>query len=284
MADIDAPRSPLGGGKSRQSSTQAPFRLLQFTDMHLYADPEQRLLGQSTRRTLESVLALARSRRWPPDAIVLTGDLVHDEKPDAYRFLRARLDAFGIPYHCIPGNHDRLDLLVGQLDRTAASALRLVTAGAWDLLLLDSTVPDEEGGHLDTRVLAALAEHAAAGRRRPTLVFLHHHLAPIGSRWIDTMQVDNGAAALAELARHPDLRAVICGHVHQAAEQRSRGVRLLATPSTCVQFLPGSADFALDPRTPGYRWLELHPDGRLATGIDRTQAYPEPFAPATEGY
>lgn len=283
MAGTDAP-NPRETGSDRERSADAPFRLLQLTDLHLYAEPRRRLLGQNTRRTLESVLALAQRRSWPPDAIVLTGDLVHDEQPGAYRYLRERLDGLGVPYHCIPGNHDRLDLLVGQLDAGAASALRVITAGAWDLLLLDSTVPGTEGGHLSARVLEGLAEHRRAGRARPTLVFLHHHLQPLGSRWIDTMQVDNGAAALAELAQNPRIRAVICGHVHQDAEQHAHGLRLLATPSTCVQFLPGSDAFALDPLTPGYRWLELHPDGRLLTGVERTDGYPEPLATASGGY
>jgi Icc protein len=285
MADTDAPTPPAGGsGREQQQTAAAPYRLLQLTDLHLYADPQQRLLGQNTWRTLESVLSLAQAQYWPPDGIVLTGDLVHDEQPGTYDALRRRFDGLQIPYHCIPGNHDRLDLLVGHLDAGAASALRLVTAGAWDLLLLDSTLPAEEGGHLGARVLAGIAEHAAAARSRPTLVFLHHHLAPMGSQWLDTMQVDNGATALAELARHPQLRAVVCGHVHQHAEQQHGGVRLLATPSTCVQFLPRSDRFALDPLTPGYRWLDLYPDGRLATGIERTDAYPEPLSPATDGY
>ncbi len=282
MSDTDAPKPQ--GGQSRQPQSAAPFRLLQFTDPHLFADPEQGMFGQRTRQTFDAVLALAKARHWPPDAIVLSGDLVHDEQPEGYRLLRERLDALAVPYYCIPGNHDRLDLLVGHLDAAAASALRLVTAGAWDVLLLDSTVPGTAGGHLDGRVLAGLAAHAAAGRQRPTLVFLHHHLAPIGSQWLDTMRVDNGATALAELARHPDLRAVVCGHVHQAAEQQQQGLRLLTTPSTCVQFLPGSREFALDPRTPGYRWLDLHPNGYLATGVERTHAYPEPLSTAGGGY
>jgi Icc protein len=289
MADHDA-RNPWNDkdGHDRPATEcpngGRPFRLLQLTDLHLYADPENRLLGQNTRRTLESVLRLAQTRHWPPDAIVLTGDLVHDELPGAYRYLRERLDDLGVAYHCIPGNHDRLDLLVGLLDSAAASGLRRVTAGAWELLLLDSTLPGEAGGHLNETILGGLADAAAAGRKRPTLVFLHHHLAPLGSRWIDTMQVSNGSEALAVIARHPDVRAVISGHVHQDAEQLVQNVRLLTTPSTCVQFRPGSVDFSLDPRTPGYRWLELHADGRLATGIERTDGYPEPLKVATKGY
>lgn len=283
MADTDAPKA-REDGSGHEGRAGLPFRLLQLTDLHLYADSEQRLLGQNTRRTLETVLTLAQARHWPPDAIVLTGDLVHDEQPAAYGYLRERFDGLGVPCHCIPGNHDRLDLLVGHLDSDAASALRVVTAGPWDLVLLDSTVPGEEGGHLPGHVLAALTAQLQAGRDRPTLVFLHHHLRPLGSRWIDTMQVDNGAAVIAELARFPQIRAVICGHVHQEAEQETQGLRLLATPSTCVQFQPGSDDFALDAQTPGYRWFELHADGLLLTGIERTDAYPDPLTHFTEGY
>ncbi|MCF3997132.1 phosphodiesterase, partial [Pseudomonas aeruginosa] len=32
---------------------------------------------------------------------------------------------------------------------------------------------------------------------------------------------------------------------------------------------PGSSDFTLDRLAPGYRWLRLHDDGRLETGISR---------------
>jgi len=43
----------------------------------------------------------------------------------------------------------------------------------------------------------------------------------------------------------------------------------MASPSTCVQFAPGSMNFRADDRPPGYRWLELHRDGRIDTGVSR---------------
>jgi len=61
--------------------------------------------------------------------------------------------------------------------------------------------------------------------------------------------------------------AVLWGHVHQAFEGERRGVRLLATPSTCAQFLPESDDFAVDHRPPAYRLLELRADGTMATAL-----------------
>ena len=46
-------------------------------------------------------------------------------------------------------------------------------------------------------------------------------------------------------------------------------MRLLASPSTCIQFAPASEDFATDNQAPGYRWLRLYDDGRVETAISR---------------
>jgi Icc protein len=63
------------------------------------------------------------------------------------------------------------------------------------------------------------------------------------------------------------VRAIVWGHVHQSYDALRKGVRLLATPSTCAQFLPNSDDFAVDRRPPGYRTLELRADGSLLTEV-----------------
>jgi len=79
--------------------------------------------------------------------------------------------------------------------------------------------------------------------------------------------VDNGAELLTRLADHRQVRAVVWGHIHQPYDQRRGHLRLMGTPSTCVQFLPGSTQFALDASPPGYRWLWLEPDGSLDTAV-----------------
>ena len=48
------------------------------------------------------------------------------------------------------------------------------------------------------------------------------------------------------LAPHADRVMTISGHVHQESDAVMSGIRMLTTPSTCVQFAPGSEDFALD--------------------------------------
>ena len=194
------------------------------------------------------------------------------------------MDGLGVPYFCVPGNHDRMDLLAGWVEPGIISPLRVETVDGWDLLLLDSTVPFEDGGHIDAVVLSELEGYAESHPARPKLVCLHHQPTPIGSDWIDTLCVDNGAALLAAVSRHPSIRGVVWGHVHQSFETYRGNTLLVSAPSTCVQFLPGSRDFGLDVLTPGYRWLDLYPDGQIETGIERTDHYPDPLRLGAGGY
>jgi len=276
-------------GPDTAGGSLRPLHIIQLTDLHLYADAQGRLLGQNTRLTFESVLAVAQRGDWPPDALVLTGDLIHDESTEGYRFLRQRIEQLGVPFFAIPGNHDRIDLMAGHFDAGATSGFRVESLGRWDLLLLDSTIPLEAGGHLKPIVLAELDRYASANPRRHLLIFLHHHPEPVGSAWIDTMLVDNGSELLASAAAHPNIRGIACGHVHQAREAspsriEANAIDWMSTPSTCVQFLPHSKAFALDKLKPGYRRLDLYPDGRIETRVVRTHDYPDPLLPSTSGY
>ena len=40
---------------------------------------------------------------------------------------------------------------------------------------------------------------------------------------------------------------------------------------SCVQFAPGSAGFGVDEQPPGLRWIELGPDGSIATRVARVE-------------
>jgi Icc protein len=86
-------------------------------------------------------------------------------------------------------------------------------------------------------------------------------MEPIGLRNPDPL--------FAVLDRFTQVKALLWGHIHQEFDQLRNGVRLLASPSTCVQFAPGSEEFQVGNESPGYRWLRLYPDGRLETGVSR---------------
>jgi Icc protein len=64
---------------------------------------------------------------------------------------------------------------------------------------------------------------------------------------------------------------VLWGHVHQQIDRRRGELQLMASPSTCVQFAPGYENFKADDQPPGYRWLELNPDGTVESGVSRVR-------------
>jgi 3',5'-cyclic-AMP phosphodiesterase len=50
------------------------------------------------------------------------------------------------------------------------------------------------------------------------------------------------------------------------------GVKLMSSPSSCIQFAKNSACFKLDRLNPGYRSLSLYPDGTIRTTVSRVTA------------
>jgi Icc protein len=260
------------------------LQVLQLSDTHLYSDAEGRLLGQKTRQTLELVLDLIPIALASLDLVLLTGDLVHDESPEGYRYLKERMATLGSPCHCLPGNHDNSSIMADIFESGQAKMGTSVQLGRWNLVLLDSTMPGKDGGHLDREQLGHLQDSLASRPDDPALVCLHHQPVPVGSIWMDTMALDNPDEFFGIIDHHPQVRAVLWGHVHQEFSGERKGVRLLGSPSTCVQFLPGTRDFALDTRTPGLRWLRLYGDGRIDTGVERIASYPDPLGLTTSGY
>jgi Icc protein len=134
-------------------------------------------------------------------------------------------------------------------------------------VLLDSSKPGSACGFLSAQTLEALEEALASADNRHCMVCLHHHPVAMDSRWLDRVGLENAAEFLQIIDRHRNVRAVVWGHVHQSYDGLRKGVRMLATPSTCAQFLPHAADFAVDRRPPAYRTLQLHADGSLLTEV-----------------
>jgi Icc protein len=108
---------------------------------------------------------------------------------------------------------------------------------------------------------------------RPVMVCLHHPPLPVGSAWLDSVGLTNADELLAVLDRHPTVRLVLGGHVHQEYVQRRRGALVLATPSTCAQFTPRTERCVMDLKPPGYRWLDLLPDGGVRTEVRWLQGW-----------
>ena len=260
------------------------IKVLQITDTHLFADSHGCLLGLNTEQSLQAVINRTRASRYEADLILATGDLVHDGTPAAYRRIFSHLGSFERPVYCLPGNHDEATTLQNTLREGRIKYVEHALQGNWHFIFLDSTIAHSEGAHLTQATLRTLESHLREAPDAHTLISLHHQPVAMGSHWLDTMAVDNPEDFFAITDRHPQIRGILWGHVHQQFDGMRNDVRLMSTPSTCIQFLPKSREFALDSAAPGYRWLDLHPDGRIETAVERIETVTGKVDMASNGY
>ena len=251
-----------------RSPKDRALAVLQITDTHLHAAADSRMRGVTTYDTFLAVLEHAqRDARWPADVIVATGDIVQDESRAGYERFRTSLEPFGIPVFSIPGNHDDPKLMSELLSSAPFQFGGELRLGPWSLILLSTFLAGEDAGGLGRARLQGLRKALDAHAGQHVLVCMHHHPLPMGSAWLDGVALRDSSEFLKIVDTNPHVRAVLCGHVHQASDRLRNNIRFLSTPSTCAQFLPGSEFFALDDRPPGLRWLELFPDGRIETEV-----------------
>jgi Icc protein len=248
--------------------TRKALSILQISDTHLHAAADSRMRGVTTYATLLAVLEHARrDPRWPVDAILATGDIVQDESRAGYERFRSALEPLGVPVYSIPGNHDDPKLMSELLTSGAFHLGGELRQGPWSIVLLSTFLAGEDAGGLGPARLQGLRQALAAHSGQHVLVAMHHHPLPMGSTWLDGVALRDATAFWTIIDANPNVRGVICGHVHQASDRTRNRVRFLSTPSTCAQFLPSSEFFALDDRPPGMRWIELHDDGRIESEV-----------------
>lgn len=244
-------------------------RLIQITDTHLNAPQDGHLLGMQTLHSLRCVLDIVRAEQGTPDAFLVTGDLSQDGSPESYSHLKNELSAFQRPAFWLEGNHDEpthFEAAAGD-----QHLHRVIRTQHWQIIMLNSQVVGSVFGHLADDQLELLEQALKDAGELHTMVCFHHHPVEMDSRWIDNIGIKNADALFEILDRYQNVRAVLWGHVHQESDQMRGDVRLISTPSTCVQFKPKTEDFSVDSRAPGYRWLTLNPDGSIDTGVSRVE-------------
>jgi 3',5'-cyclic AMP phosphodiesterase CpdA len=216
--------------------------IAQITDLHAGRRVEMPGGALDTFESLERAVAHLNALRPAPDVVLATGDLSHDTGPGDYARLKAALAPLAMPLYVIPGNHDDpANLLAafasdGYLPAAGRFLHYVVEGHPLRLVALDTTLPGEEAGALCAERLAWLKARLEEAPGQPTLVFMHHPPFETGIPFFDRIGCRGGAAMGAIVARHPQVEAVLCGHVHRAIALRWHGTVVQVTPSTGYQY------------------------------------------------
>lgn len=247
----------------------SPLLIAQLSDLHLFATSDRELLGLNTFSSLEVILQSLQQLPVKPDQLLLTGDLAQDETDIAYQKIQSLIAPLQIPTYWLPGNHDHLPTMQTTFTNPIFQSHKSYRMGAWHFLLLDSSVTGKVYGELSSKSLSWLDQELEQCHPHPTLIALHHPPFAIKSDWLDQIGLQNSDDLFAILDRHPHVKLVIFGHIHQQFEHQRKQVHYLSTPSTCIQFAPHSKTFALDQAQPGFRLFQLETNGTFETEIKR---------------
>jgi len=262
-------------------------RLVQFTDPHIGGRPDYQLLGLDTGRTLDEVLRTMAREQPGAELLVATGDISANGSEAAYRRFLQKMRAVRTPWYWLPGNHDN-PARMKQL--APGRCAEVVALGSWRLLLLDTSVENQICGGLSDAQLERLQLLLREYRQHPVMILMHHQPVPVGSDWIDGHMLRQGGERFLQIVGgSPHVKALVWGHVHQRFDSRLartglEDLGLHSTPSTSVQFTPGSGPFAVDDEMPGYRWFELHDSGNYTTGVQRVKVSEYRVDLASGGY
>ena len=247
--------------------------IAQISDTHILA----RDSAHPSRERRENCLrqCIADINQQEPDAVIFTGDTVQHGRPDEYAVLRELLSPLEPPLYVVPGNRDDSANL-----RTAFGDNRYVAgAGAFiqyvveapsvNLVALDSTLPGERKGVFCERRQEWLDNALSQRPGKPACLFMHHPPFDVDDHYVGGYRHAEDAAALETVvSRHPQVRALFCGHVHWPVDREWAGIEARIMPSVAVDLRHGVDETAAQGR-PVYLRHRFANDTGLQSNIRR---------------
>lgn len=258
------------------------FSFVQITDHHLTASDTEYVKGYSTRHAFRAVLRhIAENVGQYADFMISTGDLVDKPSEGSYRSFLEMVDVHSaaaeapgplfitaeglqeFPIYLLPGNHDDRDHFFKCLfPKSAPGPWMNVTFhhNGVQFICLDWGPNAKAVAHPE--MLSFLAR--ALETDMPSVIVTHHHVTPIGSRWLDAFIADEVGRFWEILSGHPVL-GILSGHVHIPYEKVINGIPVFGLRSTSYPFMLQDEPLAcLLP--PQYRLITVQ-NGMLTTRI-----------------
>jgi Icc protein len=201
--------------------------------------PGDRGSARALATAVESVLRLST----PPDAVLVSGDLVTDPGAREYERVRELLAPLPMPVYVLAGNHDDPDALREYFPVDGSGGVAggpyqyAIDLGDLRLIACDTRRAGFETGELGDERRAWLTVELEGAPLAPTIVAMHHPPLRTGNRAFDAIGLaESDRAALAELLPHfPAVRRIVGGHFHRTIFDTLGGRGVFSCASTHLQ-------------------------------------------------
>ncbi len=236
--------------------------IVQISDTHLFGDKNRKINGSNSYQNLKEVMNHLLALKRKPDLIIVSGDLSQDCTFESYQHLANLLNTSGIKYYLFPGNHDDVDVInkVFDFNWIKNRVDYSFDFNKWFINVIDTSVYPEVVGELSEDQLKNFEKSLSQNKNKPTIVFMHHHPLPVGSKWLDNYILNDAEKFNSIVKLNPQIKAVLFGHIHQVFEKNIDGKFYGSAPASCYQVLPKAEMFTIQNLNAGYRSIELDGD------------------------
>ncbi|MDF7667160.1 3',5'-cyclic-AMP phosphodiesterase [Orbaceae bacterium ESL0727] len=258
-------------------------KILHITDMHLFANQNDTLLGvnsdasfstviheiKNRHRSIDSKAAVDSQKQF--DLIIATGDFVQDGSQKGYERFAQKIVQFNTPCVWLAGNHDVYSSMQNIFNAYQLADNKVILFGQqWLIILLNSQVVGQAYGFLPPSELDLLQHTLNRYPERSALLFMHHHPITSGCHWLDEHALKNSADLSEIIQNNKQIKGIGWGHIHQQQDKMWHHCFAFSTPSTCVQFEPECHHFKLSNEdSPGWREIELSTQGTIESKVYR---------------
>jgi Icc protein len=219
------------------------MRIVQITDLHVGQEGED-TYGVDVRANFLKVLEAVEKKQ--PEYLVLSGDLCYrDGQSEIYQWIRSKVDALGIPYEILSGNHDDPVMMAEAFERkNLLKGKELYFTKTFEgrtVIFLDTTT-----GIVSLRQQEWLKEQLSQ-LDGEALVFMHHPPLTSGVPFMDEKHALQNKEELQEIFfSHPYNINIFTGHYHVEKVIRKKNIVVHITPSCFFQIGQESKEFRVD--------------------------------------
>ncbi|MEQ1688959.1 MAG: phosphodiesterase [Sphingopyxis sp.] len=211
--------------------------IAQITDIHIGFDSGNH--DEYNQQRLDMVMDRVVTGPNAPDLMLATGDLTDQGDEQSYARLRDVFAAYPWPVLPCMGNHDVREAFAqvfpGFADRSGFIQYDRLFAD-FRLIVIDTLEEGRHGGAFCEVRASWLKARLAEQQHLPTYIVMHHPPFDSGLDWMTTDPDEPWVARFGDaIADAPQLRGLICGHLHRSLSVQWNGLTAAVCSSTAPQ-------------------------------------------------
>lgn len=209
-----------------------------ISDTHLLGGSRKLFSAIDVNRNLDQILERLRTGDQSIDALVFTGDLADIAEPEAYRWIRSRVEPvaeeLGAELVWVMGNHDERNVYSRELfdDESDAVQDRVYDISGLRIISLDTTVPGYHHGAITDEQLLWLTEELSTPAAKGTILAMHHPPLEAHNPFVRLIGLDE-RDRLAVVIAGTDVRTILAGHLHYSTFGQFAGIPVGVASATC---------------------------------------------------